>query len=140
MTFWRRSVAVAVSTIFWLAVSGASRPAETRTGNALAAERSIARRFENCGVPNAGEVTRICIAGRSRPRKDLEALANMGVDIVVDLRGSSKEELERVNKLGMQYVASHALSFSEDEAFARFLELIRQNPARKFLCTADWAS
>jgi len=132
MTFWRRSVAVAVSAILWLAVSGASRPAETRTGNALAAERSIARRLKIVGVPNTGEVTPNLYRGAQPNAQGFKALANMGVSIVVDLRGSSKAELERVNKLGMQYVAiPWHCPFPRDEAFARFLKLIRQNPGKK---------
>ncbi len=134
MTFWRRSVAVAVSAIFWLAVSGASRPVQTRTSNATsgAADRSIARRLNIAGVPNAGEVTPNLYRGGHPNEQGFKALASMGVNIVVDLRGSDKEELERVNKLGMQYVAiPWHCPFPRDEAFARFLELIRQNPGKK---------
>ena len=55
MPLWRSSVAVAVSVIFALALSGASRPAQT--ANANAPDRSIAHRLTIVGVPNAGEVT-----------------------------------------------------------------------------------
>ena len=134
MTFWRRSVAVAVSAIFCLAVSGASRPVQMGTSNATsgAADRSIARRLNIVGVPNAGEVTPNLYRGAQPNAQGFKALASLGVGIVVDLRGSSKAELERVNKLGMQYVAiPWHCPFPRNEAFARFLELIRQNPGKK---------
>jgi tyrosine-protein phosphatase SIW14 len=57
----------------------------------------------------------------------------MGVTLVVDLRGgASKEEEETAKKLGMQYVSipSHC-PFPKDETFAKFLRVIRENPAKK---------
>lgn len=132
MPFWRRSVVVAVSAIFSLAVSGASRPAETRDGNTPDGNRSIARRLTIVGVPNAGEVTPKLYRGAQPNEQGFKTLASMGVNIVVDLRGLDKKELERVNKLGMEYVAiPWHCPFPRDEAFARFLELIRQNPGKK---------
>jgi len=132
MTFWRRSVSVAVGAICWFAVSGASRRAQTGTGNAPVADRSIAQRLEIVGVPNAGEVTPNLYRGGHPNARGFATLANMGVNIVVDLRGLSKEELQQVNKLGMQYVSIPGLCpFPRDEAFARFLQLIRQNPGKK---------
>lgn len=132
MPFWRRSVVVAVSAIFSLAVSGASRPAETRDGNTPDGNRSIGRRLTIVGVPNAGEVTPKLYRGAQPNEQGFKTLASMGVNIVVDLRGLDKKELERVNKLGMEYVAiPWHCPFPRDEAFARFLELIRQNPGKK---------
>ena len=132
MTFWRRSVAVAVSAIFALAVGGASRPAQMGSSNANASDRSIARRLTLVGVPNAGEVTPKLYRGAQPTAEGFKTLASMGVNIVVDLRGLDKKELEGVNKLGMEYVAiPWHCPFPRDEAFARFLELIRQNPGKK---------
>jgi len=134
MTFWRRSVAVVVSAIFALAVSGASRAVQTGTSNATsgAADRSIARRLKIVGVTNAGEVTAALYRGAQPTAQGFKALASMGVNIVVDLRGFDKGERERVDKLGMEYVAiPWHCPFPRDEAFARFLELIRQNPGKK---------
>lgn len=129
MTFWRGSVAIAVTAICMFAVS-ASRP--TGTANAKSADRSIARRLMIAGVPNAGEVTPNLYRGGHPNAQGFKALAGMGVNIVVDLRGSSKKELEQVNQLGMQYVAiPWHCPFPRDEAFARFLGLIRQNPGKK---------
>lgn len=132
MTFWRRSIAVAVSVIFALAVNGASRPAEMGSSNANASARSIARRLTIAGVPNAGEVTPKLYRGAQPTAQGFKALASMGVNIVVDLRGSREDERERVNKLGMEYVAiPWHCPFPRDEAFAQFLELIQKNPGKK---------
>ena len=57
----------------------------------------------------------------------------MGINLVVDLRGgASKEEEETAKKLGMQYVSipSHC-PFPKDETFAKFLRVVRENPAKK---------
>src|SRR5579872_309252 len=132
MTFWRRSTAVAVSAIFALAVSGASRPDEMGSSNANASARSIARRLTIAGVPNAGEVTPNLYRGAQPTAQGFKALASMGVNIVVDLRGLDKKELEQVNKLGMEYVAiPWHCPFPRDAAFAQFLELIQKNPGKK---------
>jgi tyrosine-protein phosphatase SIW14 len=132
MTFWRRSTAVAVSAIFALAVSGASRPVQMGSSNANASARSIARRLTIAGVPNAGEVTPNLYRGAQPTAQGFKALASMGVNIVVDLRGLDKKELEQVNKLGMEYVAiPWHCPFPRDAAFAQFLELIQKNPGKK---------
>jgi len=132
MAFWRRSVAVAVSAMFVLAIGGASRPGQTGDPNANASDRSIARRLTIVGVPNAGEVTPNLYRGAQPNARGFQALAKLGVNIVVDLRGSREDERERVNKLGMQYVAiPWHCPFPKDDAFARFLELLRQNPGKK---------
>jgi protein tyrosine/serine phosphatase len=131
MPFWRGSVAIAVSVICAFAIS-ASRPIQTTTANADPADRSIGRRLTIAGVPNAGEVTPNLYRGAQPNAQGFEALAKMGVNIVVDLRGSSDQERKRVNKLGMQYAAiPWHCPFPRDDAFARFLELIRQNPGKK---------
>src|ERR1700680_733236 len=106
MAFWRRSVTVAVSAMFVLAIGGASRPTQTATPDVGgAADRSIARRLTIVGVPNSAEVTPNLYRGAQPNARGFQALAKLGVNIVVDLRGSREDERERVNKLGMQYVA-----------------------------------
>jgi len=57
----------------------------------------------------------------------------MGVEIVVDLRGSaSGAERAAVSKLGMQYVSipSHC-PFPRDKPWVRFLQVIRENRGKK---------
>ena len=59
-------------------------------------------------------------------------LAEMGVNIVVDLRGSRDSERKIVTHLGMQYVAlSWQCSFPKDKTFAQFLPLLRKNRGKK---------
>jgi len=57
----------------------------------------------------------------------------MGISIVVDARGSSRNsEREQVTRLGMQYVAiPWHCPFPKDRVFAHFLSVIRQNRGRK---------
>ena len=130
--FWLRSVAVTVSAMLGLAVGGASGLIQTATPNPSASHRSIARRLTIVGVANAGEVTPNLYRGAQPNARGFEGLSKLGVNIVVDLRGSREDERERVNKLGMQYVAiPWHCPFPKDEAFARFLELLRQNPGKK---------
>jgi protein-tyrosine phosphatase len=118
-------IAIAVCAMFGLAVG------QTPT-KAKASDRSIARRVKIAGVSNAGEVTANLYRGAQPNEQGFKALANMGVKIVVDLRGSREEERERVNKLGMQYVAiPWHCPFPRDAAFARFLKLMEENRGKK---------
>jgi protein tyrosine phosphatase (PTP) superfamily phosphohydrolase (DUF442 family) len=59
-------------------------------------------------------------------------LAKLGIDIVVDLRGSRAGERRVVTGLGMRYVAIPWRCYSpRDEVFAQFLTLLRENPGKK---------
>jgi len=95
-------------------------------------EHSFGRRLTIEGVPNAGQVTANLYRGGQPTATGFDALASMGINIVVDLRGSREGESERVAKLGMRYVAiPWHCPFPKDETFARFLILLRQNPGKK---------
>jgi tyrosine-protein phosphatase SIW14 len=95
-------------------------------------EHSFGRRLTIEGVPNAGQVTANLYRGGQPTTTGFEALANMGINIVVDQRGSREGESERVSKLGMRYVSiPWHCPFPKDETFARFLILLRQNPGKK---------
>jgi protein tyrosine phosphatase (PTP) superfamily phosphohydrolase (DUF442 family) len=95
-------------------------------------EHSLGRRLTIEGVPNAGQVTANLYRGGQPTGTGFDALASMGINIVVDLRGSREGESERVAKLGMRYVAiPWHCPFPKDETFARFLILLRQNPGKK---------
>lgn len=85
------------------------------------------------GVPNFGKVTPTLFRGAQPSEKGFEALAKMGVDIVVDARGErAASEGKEVNRLGMKYVAiPWHCSFPHDDVFARFLKLLRENPGKK---------
>ncbi len=83
-------------------------------------------------VPRFGEITPTLFRG-AQPRKHaFETLANMGIQIVVDLRGDRRSEREEVTRLGMLYVPMHwECSFPKDKIFAQFLTLLRKNPGKK---------
>jgi protein tyrosine phosphatase (PTP) superfamily phosphohydrolase (DUF442 family) len=84
------------------------------------------------GVPNFGEVNKALYRGGQPSKGGFEALAKMGIAIVVDLRGSRKSERKQVTSLGMRYVPIPWHCFRvRDEIFARFLALLRANPGRK---------
>jgi hypothetical protein len=83
-------------------------------------------------IPEFGEVSPALYRGAQPKERGFEALAKMGVQIVVDLRGDRDGEREEVTRLGMQYVPMHwECSFPKDSIFADFLTLIRKNPGKK---------
>jgi len=83
-------------------------------------------------IPDFAEVTPTLYRGAQPRKHGFEALAKMGVHIVVDLRGNRKGERQEVTRLGMRYVPMHwQCSFPKDRIFAEFLTLIRKNPGKK---------
>jgi len=83
-------------------------------------------------IPDFAEVTPRLYRGAQPRKHGFEALAKMGVKIVVDLRGDRKGERKEVTRLGMRYVPMHwQCSFPKDRIFAKFLTLIRENPGKK---------
>jgi len=84
------------------------------------------------GVPNFGEVNKTLYRGGQPSKRGFEALAEMGIGIVVDLRGSRESERKQVTSLSMRYVSIPWHCFRpRDEVFARFLALLRKNPDQK---------
>jgi len=134
MRFWRRSHGLAITTILALSLCASSHQPQTAspTASVSAGDRSFAHRVTISGVANAGEVTSKLYRGAQPSEPGFEALAKLGVNVVVDLRGSRESERERVNKLGMQYVSlPWHCPFPHDDVFAGFLALLRQNPGKK---------
>jgi hypothetical protein len=83
-------------------------------------------------IPDFGEVTPTLYRGAQPKEHGFEALAKMGFQIVIDLRGDRDSEREEVTRLGMQYVPMHwQCPFPKDRIFADFLTLIRKNPGKK---------
>jgi tyrosine-protein phosphatase SIW14 len=83
-------------------------------------------------IPDFAEVSPTLYRGAQPRKHGFEALAKMGVQIVVDLRGDRDGERKEVTSLGMQYVPMHwECSFPKDRTFAEFLTLIRKNPGKK---------
>jgi len=129
MRFWRNFRAPAIIAVFASLCATAQGPL---LSNPSSAERSPAQRISIKGVSNAAEVTPRLYRGAQPTAQGFETLANMGINIVVDLRGSRNDERELVNKLGMQYVSiPWHCPFPHDDVFARFLTLLRQTPTQK---------
>jgi len=83
-------------------------------------------------IPDFAEVTPTLYRGAQPRAHGFEALAKMGVQIVIDLRGDRASEREEVTRLGMKYVPMYwQCSFPKDRIFAKFLTLIRNNPGKK---------
>ena len=83
-------------------------------------------------IPGFAAITPALYRGAQPRQHGFEALAKMGVQIVVDLRGDRDGERAEVTSLGMQYVSMHwQCSFPKDRIFADFLTLIRKNPGKK---------
>ena len=84
------------------------------------------------GVPNFGKVTPTLYRGGQPNKVGFANLAKLGINIVVDLRGSRAGERRTVTGLGMKYVAIPWRCFNpRDEVFAQFLTLLRENPGKK---------
>jgi tyrosine-protein phosphatase SIW14 len=125
--------AVVVAAILSIALSGNARPAQKESQPASVSQRSGGKRLTVEGVGNFGEVTPTLYRGGQPKPAGYEALAKMGIDIVVDARLSGRnKERKEVEKAGMQYVSIpwHCL-VPRDETFARFLALLRDNPGKK---------
>ena len=108
-------------------------PLEARSSAEPASQHSAAQKLTVDGVGDFAMVTPTLYRGGQPSRVGYEALAKMGVNIVVDARLSGKgNERKDVEKAGMQYVSIpwHCL-FPKDEVFARFLALLRDNPGKK---------
>src|ERR1700674_4007274 len=83
-------------------------------------------------IPDFAEVTPTLYRGAQPRKHGFEALAKLGIQIVVDLRGDRDGERKEGTSLGMQYVPMHwQCSFPKDSIFAAFLILIRENPGKK---------
>jgi protein tyrosine/serine phosphatase len=108
-------------------------PSEAPSSAESASQHSPAQKLTVDGVGDFAEVTPTLYRGGQPSRVGYEALAKMGVNIVVDARLSGKDnERNAVEKAGMQYVSIpwHCL-FPKDEVFVRFLALLRDNPGKK---------
>jgi protein tyrosine phosphatase (PTP) superfamily phosphohydrolase (DUF442 family) len=130
MRFWRQSYKLMFSTVLVAGLCAAGNVLQT--GDSPSKSHPFGQPLEIAGVPNAGEVTPTLYRGGQPSAGGFKALAKIGINIVVDLRGSRKDESELVTKLGMQYVSiPWHCPFPKDDVFARFLTLLRQNPGKK---------
>lgn len=97
------------------------------------AARVFGEKRKVTGVPNFGQVTPTLFRGAQPSEKGFDALAKMGVDIVVDARGDRTDsEGKEVSRRGMKYVAiPWHCPFPHDDVFVRFLKLLQENPNKK---------
>jgi len=100
---------------------------------AQASPHEIGKRLTAKGISNFGEVTPTLYRGAQPTRAGLETLAKMGIQIVVDLRGSaSKTENDAAARLGITYISiPNHCPFPKDETWVRFLAVIHDYPGKK---------
>ncbi len=94
--------------------------------------RVIPPRQELPGLRSFGQVTPTLYRGGRPTAEGLACLAKMGVSIVISTEGSFKDLRKPVESLGMHYVSMFwECSFPRDNTFAKFLQLLRDNPGIK---------
>ena len=93
---------------------------------------SIPPRQNLPGLHNFGQINPTLYRGERPTEEGLACLAKMGVTIVISLEGKYKDLRKPVERLGMQYVSMFwECSFPQDHTFAKFLQLLRDNPGKK---------
>jgi tyrosine-protein phosphatase SIW14 len=124
-----RLAVVTFAAAAWCVSAGARFVSQSsRSGGNPAA----ARRMKIEGISNVAEVTPNLYRGGVPSKEGFQELGQMGINIVVDLRGSHAVERKEVTELGMQYVAlPWHCPFPRDAVFARFLSLLRENSGKK---------
>ena len=127
-----RIVFLLIALLFTVLAFGVAVGAESpQTGEPTAARHSIGKHLRAEGLPNFGEVTPRLYRGGQPTPQGFNKLAEMGVAIVVDFGRSSRDE-KQTRKLGMEYVTiPWHCPFPKDEAFAKFLKLVKENPDKK---------
>jgi len=124
---------VVAFTLLSIALTLTAAPFQADKATPPPAPHAMGTRLKAKGIPNFGEVTPELYRGGVPSHEGLEALKNLGVNLVIDLRGSAnKDEEATVSKLGMQYISipSHC-PFPNDVPFAKFLRALRENPGKK---------
>lgn len=122
-----------LSLILAITLCGAEQPQQKGSSVAAHSGREFGQKRKIKGIPNFGEVTPTLFRGAQPTHDGLQALAKMGIEIVVDARANRADsEGKEVGQLGMQYVAIpwHCM-FPSDEIFIRFLKLLQENPNKK---------
>jgi protein tyrosine phosphatase (PTP) superfamily phosphohydrolase (DUF442 family) len=85
------------------------------------------------GIHGFGEVTPKLYRGGQPDLVGMKTLKQLGVDIVVNMRGGHNHAEEKaVNELGMKYVSiPWHCPLPSDKPFANFIKLVRDNPGKK---------
>jgi len=128
-----KALSISAGTLVLFLCAALCVSAKSPQAGADTAGRAIGTRLKAKGVPNFGQVDQTLYRGGQPSTEGIASLKKLGVNVVVDLRGSaSKTEQAAAAKLGIQYVSipSHC-PFPKDEPFAKFLRVIRENPGKK---------
>lgn len=128
--FWRYQYALIFLLAACLAIASDQSPA---VAPHTAVNHVPARKITVVGVSNFGEVTPHLFRGGQPKLAGYKHLKEMGIDLVVDLRLSgTNNEAQDVHKAGMKFVSLrwHCM-LPRDDVFAKFLELLRDNPHKK---------
>jgi tyrosine-protein phosphatase SIW14 len=108
--------------------AGSNADASANAGS----NRVIPARQNFSGLQNFAQITPTLYRGGRPTEEGLACLQKMGVTIVISLEGKYKVLRKPVERLGMQYVSMFwECSFPRDEIFAKFLQLLRDNPGKK---------
>jgi tyrosine-protein phosphatase SIW14 len=103
-----------------------STGANTNLGHVIPARQNFS------GLQNFAQITPTLYRGGRPTEEGLACLAKMGVTIVISLEGKYKDLHKPVERLGMRYVSMFwECSFPRDNIFAKFLQLLRDNPGKK---------
>jgi protein tyrosine phosphatase (PTP) superfamily phosphohydrolase (DUF442 family) len=125
-----RIVVLLIALLFTVLAFGLAVGEESPQSGA-AARHSVGKHLAAEGLPNFGEVTAGLYRGGQPTHAGFDKLAQMGVAIVVDFGRSSRDE-KQTRKLGMQYMTiPWHCPFPKDEAFAKFLKVVKENPDKK---------
>jgi tyrosine-protein phosphatase SIW14 len=124
---------LAVPLVLAITMCSGEEPRQKGASSPAHSARAIGQKRKIKGVGNFGEVTPTLFRGAQPSREGLEALAKMGIDIVVDARGNRTDsEGKEVGRLGMQYVAiPWHCPFPNDDVHVRFLKLLQENPRKR---------
>ena len=116
-----------------ITIGNAELSGDSSAARSGSAPRNFGHKRKIKGIANFGEVTPTLFRGGQPNVHGFDALAKMGVDIVVDTRGErAKSEGKVVQHLGMQYVSiPWHCPFPHDETFVMFLKLVKDNPNKK---------
>jgi tyrosine-protein phosphatase SIW14 len=124
---------LAVPLLLAITMCTGEEPQQKGGSSAAHSARAIGQKRKIKGIGNFGEVTPTLFRGAQPNHEGLEALAKMGIDIVVDARGNRTDsEGKEVRRLGMQYVAiPWHCPFPNDDVQVRFLKLLQENPKKR---------
>ena len=84
------------------------------------------------GVIDFGEVTPTLYRGAHASPEGLRNLKEMGIQIVIDLRGRKRRDEQVAEQFGMQYFPIGGTCFPQsDTKYAKFLSVVDNNPGKK---------